>query len=248
MRIEQLTGQITQTIKAKPPASASGLAAHWNFDQSAADRKILDVSGNQNHATFAGIGDTVDHHKGKAFRFDGSSSVLSIANLRGVDFSTGDFTITLWIKINPIVKGAPTILSLGGEASTYPGVIFQYRMLDNGNGRFETYLARQGQAGYIHSTGHPPNLNDDKWHHLALSVNRSGQVATYIDGHAVFHQDIAKHKSAPLAGRGGLRIGQYQSLPPAMPMLVDDIRIYNKPLTADQVLQVIDQAGEPTLP
>jgi hypothetical protein len=33
-----------------------------------------------------------------------------------------------------------------------------------------------------------------------------------------------------------------------MPMLVDDIRIYNKPLTADQVLQVIDQAGEPTLP
>jgi len=248
VRVEKLSGKITQSAA---PDSASavgldkGLAAHWTFDKLVSGITVPDVSGNRNHGKVSGARKLVKGVAGKALAFDGKSTFVACEKIDNVGLAKGDFTVSLWVNVTTTDTGGKSILEYGGVGSKYPGVILQYRGLDDGKGRIETYLAG-ADGNYIVSRPHDPKINDGKWRHIALSVDRSGESVTYIDGHAVHRQDISKHKGTALAVEGGAVFGKSRYREPDLPMMVDDVRVYSRALTGDEILQVIDEAGDET--
>ena len=245
VRVRQLTGNVTT---AREPAAPAGegldahLVVHWTFDAVGPGHRVPDVSGNGNDAELAGSAYAVDGPLGKALRFDGQINDVTSGDFRKVDMVRGNFTIAMWFNTTWTKPSGPTLFDYGQDESTYPGVIFQFRVLEDGFGRLESYLALAGNAGYILSRGHPQQINDGKWHHLALSVDRKGEGVTYIDGTAVHRQDLSASSAESLACRGGSRLGRSRYGKPDFEFAIDDFRVYNKALSQDEVLQVMDEA------
>jgi len=168
---------------------------------------------------------------------------VTSGDFRTVAMERGNFTVAMWFNTTWSKEGGLTIFDYGQDASSYPGIIFQYRVVEGGRGRLETYLAKAGKGGYIVSRPHPQKINDGKWHHLALAVDRKGEAVTYIDGDAVHRQDISAHSSDRLANRGGARLGRGRNGKPDFEFELDDFRVYSKALSQDEVLQVMDEAA-----
>ena len=237
---------VTQPLPAAAaaPGPDANLIVHWPLDRIGPDQAVTDASGNRNHGRLAGPLRSVPGRIGKALLFDGVDNDITSPDFRGMDMVRGNFTVATWFRTDWRDAGGKTIMSCGQDASRYAGVIFQYRVLESGHGRFETYLARTGEAGYILSRGHEPRVNDGVWHHLALSVDRSGAAVTYVDGDQVHSVDIAPWQAEPLATRGGVYFGRGRYAKPDFEFALDDFRVYGRALTGDEILQIID-AGPP---
>gem|GEM_PF-6572336 len=220
----------------------AGLVAYWPLDRIGPDRSVPDLSGNGNDGQLAGSPGLMDGRLGSALRFDGVSTGISRPDFPQLNLAREDFTVALWLRTAWDEAGGKTILACGQGTGRYAGVIFQYRCLDSGHGRFETYLARTGEAGYILSRGHPPRINDGLWHHLALSVARDGEAITYVDGIPVHRLDISAWREEPLAARGGIFVGQVPGVKPAFAFELDELRVYARPLSSDEILQLLDLA------
>ena len=246
VRVRHLTGDVTE---AQEPAAAAGkglgasLAVHWPFDTWPSGQQVEDASGNRNHGKLAGNVYAVDGPVGKALRFDGQINDVTSPDFLKVAMERENFTVAMWFKTTWSKEEGLTIFDYGQDDSTYPGVIFQYRVTEGELGRLETYLAKIGQGGYILSRPHPPKINDGKWHHLALTVDRKGEAVSYIDGNAVHRQDISADSSAALACRGGARLGRSRNGKADFEFALDDFRVYSTALSQDEVLQVMDETG-----
>ena len=245
VRVERLTGDVTEAEKPAAPVGEGlrvRLAVHWTFDTWPSGQKVQDASGKGNHGKLAGNIYAVDGVVGKAMRFDGLTNDVTSGDFRKVAMERGNFTIAMWFKTDWTDEGGKEIFECGQDANSYPGIIFQYRVVEGERGRLETYLASVGKGEYILSRPHPQRINDGKWHHLALTVDRKGEAVTYIDGDAVHRQDISAHSSERLASRGGARLGRGRSGTPDFEFELDDFRVYSKALSQEEVLQVTDEA------
>lgn len=74
----------------------------WDFDDSTAN----DTSGNDNNGTLANgplfrcTEDDTPSGNGCALEFDGSTNYIAIANDNSLNFGTGNFTLSVWVKGN----------------------------------------------------------------------------------------------------------------------------------------------------
>src|SRR4051812_33519121 len=76
-------------------AAATGLVAAYSFDQSGTT--FADASGNANHATGSGTTWSSAGKYGGALSFNGTSSIVSIADSPSLDLSSG-LTIEAWVQ------------------------------------------------------------------------------------------------------------------------------------------------------
>ena len=90
---------------------SDGLVAHWPLDEGG-DGTARDASGNGNDGTLNGP--TWDSGKfGGALSFDGSNDFVDCGNSSTLDFGTGDFTVSAWIKTAD--RAGETIFGNGGD-------------------------------------------------------------------------------------------------------------------------------------
>ena len=217
--------------KANPP---DGLVLHLSFDESAIQGDtVKDHSEEGNDGTINGSAKTVAGKHGEALEFDGKSAFVEVPLEDSIAFSTGDsLTVQVWVKTddeppkNDGIVGnyrpgtdALWILSVSGDNPATRGKM-AFSVRDKG---------RANSAGITS----PDFLNDDKWHVLAgVRDQKAKKVRFYVDGKLI---DEVDDNTKDINSGQSVWIGEH--LNRFYKGLIDEVKVWNRPLTAEELKQ-----------
>jgi len=198
----------------------SGLVAAYGFEEGGG-ATTADSSGNNLTGGLAGTTWATTGKFGKALSFNGSSSMVSIPDANVLDLTTG-MTLSAWIKPTTL-KGWPCVI-----------------MKERAGGL--TY------AMYASSPGNQPNID---YTHAGVEVNLLGSppialgtwtyLAATFDGATLrLYVNAAQIASMATANAidvtsGALRIGGDTVWTEYFDGVIDEVRIYNRPLTPAEI-------------
>jgi hypothetical protein len=190
------------------------LLGHWKFDGDA-----LDSSGYMNNATVMGdpLWEPEGGRIGGALLLDGLNDYVSAPFI--LDPAVGAFSVLAWIK-----DGAP------GQVLVSQTSGVNWLLADSSRGYLMTDLKGTGRSGKAMLSD--TVITDGNWHRVGLVWDGNDRIL-YVDGVVV-----ATDAQAEIVGSlGGLYIGTGKAMEPGSYWsgLIDDVRIYNKALRAEEV-------------
>lgn len=208
----------------KPANLETGLVGHWTFDgKDMTATQALDSSGNGNNGTLVNAPARTVGKIGQGLKFAGTNYIT----INDSTFPSGSqpFSISLWAKIDGYSPGNyGTPFSYGTAVSGSAVIVAQNGM--EGDGRIRI---GQHSNDYLVSTN---ALVKGQWGLVTLTYN--GTVATvYIDGVYSGNSTITLTTGLGSGMIGGL-IGASQLYSGSL----DDVRIYNRALSASEVRQL----------
>ena len=180
-----------------------------------------DSSGNGNHGTLAGATRTTAGKFGGGVSFNGISDVVTVADAASLDLTSG-MTLEAWVQPSAATDWRTAILkeTAGGLAyalyahtdASAPGAFINLGALDQ---------AATG-IGAISTTD---------WTHLAATFD-GATLRLYVNG--VLVRSVALNGSI-VTSAGALRIGGNSVWGEFFAGLIDEVRVYNRALTAEQI-------------
>ena len=212
------------------------LAGWWTFDE-AADKTTPDSSKHKRDGVLKG-GLSFDKNSaegkvGKALKFDGRDGYVEITKYKGIA-GTRPRTVAAWIKTT---ESQGEIVSWGA----------------NEYGQMWTFGFIRGRVGVTPNGGYlymNAETHDDKWHHVAVVVeqaelpNLHDNVKLYKDGTRAEIHDIGMLDLWPIETGSDLDV----TLGRKFKGLIDDVRIYNRALSEDQINLLFKLEGNRPLP
>jgi len=230
----------TPSELAEAPAGidlARGLVGWWKFDEKAG-KVGRDSSGRGNDGAIRGAR-WVDGRLGGALEFDGKDDIVVIANESAFDIHD-KITVAAWVKVTGGWRGIwQAFVTKNGE----DGKGWQLRR--HGSTDKVCFTVR-GTGGGEDVTGADTTVGTDGlWHHI-VGVFDGSRRKVYLDGKP--YQDMAGNGSPigasddPVAIGGRMRGRGPESLHRGA---VDDVRIYARALSADEVAALARAAGRP---
>jgi hypothetical protein len=208
----------------------NGLVGWWTFDgKDMAGNYAFDKSGSGNRGTLTGTNGLPIRTIGKigqGMQFDGVGDWVDFGDPVPLRIN-GDLTIAAWVKTTNTTKSEMMIITqiAGGNNRNY-----QLYLTTNADLQF-THGSGTAQSGYA-TAG--TSLADGKWHHVAFTADYPSGTY-YIDGKNV--KSIAMSfdvvdTSALSYHVGGASAGQTDTM---FDGTLDDVRIYNRVLSADEI-------------
>lgn len=210
---------------------ADGLVAHYTFDGGDLhwdDGHLSDRSGEGHDAGIHGFSQQsapVVGQLGQAFRFTGAEYLTATNPV------SDDFSICAWIETIGAGNGSNHWQTMPIVESETGGIADDFGFGIEGNGRlaFGDGDRARGDFTVISDAA----VNDGKWTHVCATRRISnGAVRLYING------AVAKDGSAglaPVTSNPSIRIGQGVDGAAPFVGLMDEIRIYDRVLTDDEV-------------
>jgi hypothetical protein len=206
---------------------SNGLMGHWKFDGNAQDS-----SGRGHHGTVNGAVLTTDRcgRPNRAYLFNGNSSYINVSD--HADLRPGHIAISVW------VKGTNTILykSELNPQGQNPNPRFEQYAMTGGSG-WGFHVKRNsngvGSQGWVRAIQN--GVTQGKWEHL-VGIWDGTNVRLYINGQQVVSNTGPAGNIDNFPG-GDLRFGTGWNNPSvsAWDGALDDIRIYNRALSAQEV-------------
>ncbi|HEY3931940.1 MAG TPA: LamG domain-containing protein [Verrucomicrobiae bacterium] len=255
--VATLYGSPGTTIPNLAGSAANGLAAYYDFDEGSV--VAPDVSGNGNNivlaGNFGGSGPAIssDTIAGVgSVSFDGGSYLTAPTNL--LSTLAGNFSISIWVNTTQdnhdpddyAFNGAGIISAdVGGLANDLVPIA-----LTGGQIAFNTGDTDYGYDDTINSSA---TVNDGNWHHVVVSRNQTtGEKDIYIDGVL----DTSDFDTTELLNDPQLltigAIADASNPDPSSPDdsgyngydgLLDDIQIYDRVLSPDEVSFLYNNPG-----
>jgi RHS repeat-associated protein len=209
----------------------SGLVSWWSGEGNANDSIGSNNGTLANGATFApGL-------VGQAFSFDGVNDYVEFPDSPSLSI-TDTLSIDAWIKPNSV--GAATILS------KYDSSIHQesYVLAVTNGGTLRFYLAGTGGCRAVDTVNSV--LSASVWTHVAATFNPAGQVMKiFVNGaevpvtlDAVCNNTIASIFDSTTPVRLGALIGGSGQIGAFFSGLVDEVDLYNRVLTPDEIAAI----------
>jgi len=217
-----------------------GLVGHWTFDGKDTQSTITDRSGQSNHGYFNG-GATSSAKKigklGQAFRFDGVNDYVSIAQNGDYNLSGSAFTISAWVLEDTSAATMESIPVFKRFVSWYDGSKnIQLGLSPNITDNRAFYISNSALLEHAKLTTSGSISNG--WHHLVATFDGASTYKIYVDGSDTNAGDDAWNNTTPYTGDSTtLYIGQ-RANGGFVDGLLDDVRIYSRALTADEVRQL----------
>lgn len=218
-----------QAVQAAAPTA--GLIGYWNFDD-AGGTIAADSSGRGNHGTLTNGPTWTTGKINGALSFDGVNDYVAIPNESQFDFTT-TFTVSLWMKTPGFTKAWASIISKGDSAWS----ITRYNT--TGNADFNTFSPGANDLpGTI-------NVANNQWRHL-VAIYNGAVKQLYVDG--VLNASVTLNQ--PLSTNNfPVRIGHNSEFTSAyFNGVVDEVRIYSRALTAQEVADIFNDGGVPLPP
>ncbi|MDD5433464.1 MAG: LamG domain-containing protein, partial [Candidatus Pacebacteria bacterium] len=200
--------------------------AYWKMDESSwattsIAAPVLDSSGNGNNGTpYNHASPTSTAKFGMAGNFDGADDYVIVPTPTGIE-SAG--TISMWVYTDyPYVNGTDNYFFVSGFSTNYKRIIFNY---------YDTGLDRNlhlifGQSGEVDTTYNAPTSG---WVFLTFTWV-GGNISTYADG--VFISTLSRTALNGVAAStylgGDSNYVRHKGK-------LDDVKIYNKARTAEQI-------------
>jgi hypothetical protein len=209
-------------------AADPSLVGWWNCDEGPGP-KVLDASGNKNDGTLTGGVQWVAHEAGGALEFDGTSGYVTIPFSESLRVTNrgGGFTLSAWFLANEVPSGSARNL-------------FQQADL-NGLGRTWLFVSNTNEIRtFLGNAATPSGLGVEAgvWCHAAVVVTEGGATDTmqmYVNG-----------KPAGVPGQRGVEdsqgefyIGTHKNKNGFWNGKVDDVRLYNRPLSPEEIRAMV---------
>lgn len=221
----------------------------WVFEDPGAD-VLKDISGNGNDCTIKGKPKWTDSKFGKAIDFDGSDDLVECPDNDTLDVGTGNFTIAAWIKCAKYDPGeweAQIIYKFEHAAPRHGYLLAVRGSLDAGNKNKPVFILGLGDASGIHMFG-TKNINDDIWHHLAVTVDRSGSMILYRDGEIESQQNIAGYAKQNEDNSRVFNIGSETGTPGRyIKSVIDEVALFKAALSQNDVQDLMNLGLEKIL-
>lgn len=211
--------QVETVFSGSSPDLANGLVGHWTFDGPAVNSdQALDMSASGNNGTIAGA--TVASGKlGQGMNFDGINDYVSVPDSDSLDLTTS-FTLAAWIM--PNVTGSDDGILI--KSSDTNGSLGPYKF-----GIFAGNLYFGMNGGY--SAVSTPFTAVNSWSHVVAKYDGSF-AKLYINGTEVASSPYSTNPSPSI---GELRIGDWSASDRIWSGKLDDVRIYNRALSAQEI-------------
>ena len=213
---------------------SSGLVGHWPLNGPATSwltDTTQDTSGNGNTGTLVGMSTTSSPVAGKigqALQFGPSTSYVNIPNSSSIGI-TGDMTITAWVNTSDVTDTFQEIAgkTLSNEPDPYDYYLINYGVtlglrFYRGNGSTNCEVDSSGQ------------IAPGKWQFVAVTMSGTS-VTHYLNGAP---NGSAGCSTSIMNGSGSLEIGNRADGATQMHGTIDDVRIYNRALSAQEVEQL----------
>jgi hypothetical protein len=216
-----------------PAWAIEDMISHWKFDEG--EGSIAHDSEGTNDGTIYGAAWATGQIEG-ALSFDGMDDYVNVIDSDGSLDIENNITITAWIRLNDlsdyyfIVGKQPT----GTSREFYPGN-YEFRTRPT-NGCLD-FNHQTGTGDYEHSSyTSTSGIEAGTWHHVSVSLVEGGNVNFYVDG--------APAGTVPQSGTFGLindepvRIGTRKDGWSYFNGLIDDVRIYDIALSAEEIQEL----------
>lgn len=235
-------------------AAAQNLTAHWEFDTvngtTTPDAVATPANDEGTLVGNAAVDGTQAQIGSGSLLLDGNGDYVEVANSTDVD-QTSNFTIAAWIK--PDAIGLRQTIFSKAENGSYKQYHFDLRY--NGQLRFE-YENNDSASGWDFGNDNPNDGNGDTviadWQHVAVTVSAPAPgtgtitITAYLQGQPLGSvTTTTEARTANTSLYIGLR-GYTSSLP--FKGRIDDARVYNKALSAAEVLGLFNgnaSGGDP---
>ena len=228
-------------VPIESPVVEPNLVGLWTFDTEPANSmQVLDMTGNGRHGVIQGDIDFVDaFYMGPVLQLPGGTN--QEVHIGSVGISGNDpTTIACWAKADN--ANIPDWTLIFGFTGTETG--------DGGNGSHFNIGSLGGPGGVgAHVWGWEETIFSDEealeWHHYAMTYD--GNNITYYGDGMEIDSDPNKSNVQDLSIRGDrVYIGGRITHDNSFPGMVDDCRVYDRALTADEVAAMVP-ASAPTI-
>ena len=224
---------VTQTLLAATPSSPElpqvvdvssvGLVAAYSFDEGSGTT-ANDFSGNGNTGTISGATWTTLGKFSNALNFNGLSNWVTVNDSNSLDLSSG-MTLEAWVY--PTVATGTWSTVLLKEAP--PGFNLAYHLEGDPSNLPNSYIMTD-LSGLQGATG-PTPLALNAWTHMAATYNGSF-LTLYVNGAPAANQPVSGSIPPSI---GPLRFGGNSIWGEYFAGRLDNIRIYNRPLTQAEI-------------
>ena len=232
---------------------SAGLVGYWKFDEGSGSLALDSASGNtgtiNGGAVYTSTGIAPVLGNVSALTFDGVDDFVAVPHATVPDVTTA-YTISVWLNMT-FVSGYQPILIRGNSTANdlelywYPDSFPQGLTVahNRGNG---------GPFNFVYFSGAPTN----RLFHLAIVFDGNAIVRAYYDGVPAavrkLNTTTPTTMAAPLATNKGWRIGKVDhpdfrigatSFPGFFEGLMDEVRIYNRALSASEITALANPAS-----
>jgi len=213
------------TVEAVAP-DAGCLLADWAFEGD-----YTDSASGFNGTPVGNANIVTDAERGQVLSLGGDMDYVDCGNPAALNFSTGDWTLSAWVKNTMTGTGDTnkgSIIANGGDGGG--GHRYCLVITESDEGRV-TLVTDDNSKKRTAKGG--TNVNDDVWHHV-LGVRDGGKVRLYIDGVEDASADINEDLSGASQANvliGAITLASDGSIYKTYAGLIDDARIYNCALT-----------------
>jgi hypothetical protein len=202
------------------PAIPPNLVGAWGFDE-ATGTAVNDASGRGQTGTIDGATRTAAGHSGGALSFDGVNDWVTVPDSNALDLTTG-MTMEAWVRPTAVGTAWRTVLM-----KEQPGNLIYTLYAGDGTGRPAVYAFTTTDLG---SSG-PTATALNAWTHLAATYD-GANLRLYVNGTQVVSRALT---GAMRTSTGVLRIGGNSIWGEWFAGLIDDVRVYNRALTATEL-------------
>ncbi len=223
---------------------ASGnLVGWWKLDESSGN-SASDLSGRSNTGTLSGgFSFSTNSVAGKVatgLDFDGSNDLVSCGNATSLDITSDKVTICAWIKAGQgSTAGGERIIAKSVAANADP--YMRYGLYKAAGGTKITFSISTGGAGTRALINSSTDLTVGSWVHVA-GVYDGAQLKIYFN--AASDATPVSNTGAIATTTNPLVLGCNEGTNPDNNFFLgalDDVRIYNRALSADEILHIYKQ-------
>lgn len=209
----------------------SGRVAYWPLDSN-----VNDAVGNHNGTVAGGATFVNDASRGMVFKVDGVSGHAVVPHASDISFSDSDsFTLSLWVKVLKLFNRWTAVVYKSREAGPWYGL-----WIDNGN---------RWAFGSSFGNNLPGSVVETNvWHHIALvqqGKNSGNKRIIYLNGNVDAQGTAANSDGTGKLFMGGSAPNTWYDY---LDGLIDDVTIYNRALTSEEVKAIASGGGGGTTP
>jgi len=204
------------------PITNPNLVGWWKLD-AGAGTVAVDFSGHGNHGTIRGSTFWIDGYDLGALEFTGPGDFVEMNGYEGIT-GANSRTMTAWVKTTTPDR---TILSWGVNT-----VGQKWRMRSDAT----SGLRVEVNGGYHYGV---TSITDGQWHHVVVTFEDDGtpdalDTVLYVDGQLDATAD-SLDEPIDTSATGVVRIGESPWHNAPFVGLIDDVRIYDKALTLQEI-------------
>jgi hypothetical protein len=227
--------QIVEDMNAGHPAPGSPVGSasnHWKFDESYGTTSHNSGSvGTATDGTLSGSVKPVwtTGRFSRGLQFNGDSSYISVPDNNSLDFRTGPFTLTTWIKTTTTSSINDFIAFKGGGNATDVGYAWQV----NRSSGLQMLNISDGSSYIVTNLTGTKVITDNQWHFLAMVWDPSVGAKLYVDN--ALDAQSAVTSTVDFNSSNAMTIGGWTSATYSLNGVLDEMKSYSYALSADQL-------------